>query len=248
LIEEGPVTVTRTSHQIAAQARGRLVTALLAVGAGAVLAVGGCSAGQVTQTSSQVPPVPGTNADAGPISLRNLLVVYNGPQGYPTGSDAPLAVSIFNSSTSSVTLVGVSSDIASSVTLTGTPTVITPTATPTPAQTTASAQPTGSVATTGASGSVTPTGSPTPTATASAPAPAAAPLSIAIPPQSYVLLLPGQGGGNLVLHGLTQALAPGESTKVTFTFSNGTTVTLDVPLVPTSAATVTRDPAVVPSA
>jgi copper(I)-binding protein len=239
LIEEGPVTVARTSHQVAEHARARLVTALLAVGAGTVLALGGCSAGQVTQTSSQVPPVPGTNADAGPISLRNLLVEYNGPQGYPAGSDAPLAVSLFNSSMSSVTLVGVSSDIASSVTLTGTPTVITPTDTPTPAPTTAAATPTGSP-------TPTATGTPTPTATPSAPAPAASVLSIAIPPQSFVLLLPGQSSGNLVLHGLTQALSPGESTKVTFTFSDGTTVALDVPLVPTGGETVTRDPAVVP--
>jgi copper(I)-binding protein len=228
---------------MAEHARGRLVTVLLTVGVGTVLAVGGCSAGQVTQTSSQVPPVPGTNADAGPISLRNLLVEYNGPQGYPMGSDAPLAVSIFNSSLSSVTLVGVSSDDASSVTLTGTPTVITATATPTPAQPTASAQPTGSVT---ASGSAAPeaSGSATPTA---APAPAASLLSIAIPPQSYVLLVPGQGGGDLVLHGLTQPLSPGQSTKVTFTFSNGTVIALDVPLVPTSAESVTRDPAVVPA-
>jgi copper(I)-binding protein len=236
LIEEGPVTVTRTSHRVAAHARRRLVTALLAVGAGTVLAIGGCSAGQVTQTSSQVPPVPGTNADVGPISLRNLLVAYNGPEGYAAGSDAPLAVSIFNSSTSSVTLVGVSSDAATSVTLAGTPTVITPTATPSAAQTTASPTPTASA---------TPTGSPTPTASASAPAPAASALSIDIPPQSYVLLVPGQGGGNLVLDGLTQTLVPGESAKVTFTFSNGTTIALDAPLVPTNGSTVTRDPAVV---
>jgi copper(I)-binding protein len=241
------VTDRRTNRP----ARRRLVAALLAVGVGSALAIGGCSAGQVTQTSTQVPPVQGANTDAGSIALRNLSIEYNGPQGYAAGSDAPLAVRIFNNGTDPVTLVGVSSDKAASVTLTGSPEVITPTASPTvPAAT--SGAPTGTTVptgTAGATGSVAPTGTATPTATATttaAPAPSA-PLSITIPGQSYVLLVRGESGGNLVLRGLKTAIAPGESTRLTFTFSNGSTASLDVPLTPTSNEPVTRDPAVVPA-
>jgi copper(I)-binding protein len=243
------VTDRRTNRP----ARRGLVAALLAVGVGSALAIGGCSAGLVTQTSSQVPPVQGANTDAGPIALRNLSIEYNGPQGYAAGSDAPLAVRIFNNGLDPVTLVGVSSDKASSVTLTGSPEVITPTASPTVAAATSatSAAPTGSAeptGTAGPTGSVAPTGTAGPTATTTAaPAPAASLLSITIPGQSYVLLVRGESGGNLVLRGLTTAIAPGESTRMTFTFANGTTASLDVPLVPTSNEPVTRDPAVVPA-
>jgi len=223
---------------------------LFAVGVGSALAIGGCSAGQVTQTSTQLPPVPGANADAGTIGLRNVLVEYNGPQGYAAGSDAPLAVRIFNNGIDSVTLIGVSADKASSVALTGSPEVITPTASPTvPAATSGSVAPTGSVEPTGSlepTGTTTTTATATATATATTPAPSA-PLSITIPGQSYVLLVPGESSGNLVLRGLTTAIAPGESARMTFTFAGGVTATIDVPLVPTSAESVSRDPAVVPA-
>ena len=36
--------------------------------------------------------------------LRNLAVVYNGPEGYPAGSDAPLEVAIYNDTTQPVTV------------------------------------------------------------------------------------------------------------------------------------------------
>jgi copper(I)-binding protein len=227
------VTASRTSRHPGVATRGglraRLVIAAVAAGAGAALTLGACSSGQITQTATQVPAVPGANFDAGPIALRNLVIAYNGPQGYAAGSDAPLVVRIFNNGQDAVTLTGVTSDKAASVALTGTPSVLTATATPTAAATTA--QPT---ATAEATGTGTATAEPTGTATAQPTATAAAPsvpLSIAIPPQAYVLLVPGEGG-NLVLHNLTTAIAPGESAAVTFTFSNHSTALVQVPLAP----------------
>jgi copper(I)-binding protein len=49
-----------------------------------------------------------------------------------------------------------------------------------------------------------------------------------IAPSSYLLLVPGQGP-YLRLVGLTQALTPGSSVEVTFTFAEAITVTVTVP-------------------
>ena len=49
----------------------RVVTAL-ALAAGAALTMSACSAGQITQTSTQVPAINGSNVDAGSIALRNV--------------------------------------------------------------------------------------------------------------------------------------------------------------------------------
>jgi copper(I)-binding protein len=229
LIEEATLTASRTSR------RGRLVTAALAASAGATLALAlvGCSSGLVSQTASQVPPVPGANADADTVALRNLAVVYNGPAGYPVGGSAPLAVRLFNGGTSAVTLTGVSAPKAASVSLVGTPAVVT--AEPTPAPTTITPLTTAPTTTATVTGTAIPTGSALPTVattTAAPPPPTATPISITIPPQAYVLLVPGQNGGFLQLNGLTEAIVPGGSTPVTFTFSNGSSIQINVPLAP----------------
>jgi hypothetical protein len=67
------------------------------------LGVSACSAGQVAATSDTVPAIPGVNADAGPIALRNLLVPYRAG-GYPAGSDVPLVVRIFSNAEQPVEL------------------------------------------------------------------------------------------------------------------------------------------------
>jgi len=201
--------------------------AALAAGVGAVLGLAGCSAGQITQTATQVAPVPGANADAGQVALRNLVIEYNGPEGYPAGGDAPLVVRLFNSGTSAVTLTGVTADKAGAVNLVGTPTVVTPSASPTA---TASPSPTVEAS---PSPEGSPTASPTPTSTPTTATPQARPVSVTIPPQSFVLLVPGEGdAGHLVLTGLTEAVAPGEFASVTFTFDDGTSAVVLVPLAP----------------
>jgi copper(I)-binding protein len=190
----------------------------------------------ITQTSTQVAPVPGVNADVGQVGLRDVTIVYNGPAGYPAGADAPLVVRIFNNGSTPVTLVRVSAELATSVTLVGAAQVITPSQLPpvptgTPAATPPPATQTGPTATT--SPETSPTPSPQPPPSPTTPPPAAGPVSITIPPQSFVLLVPGEASsGFLQLNGLKQALVPGASTNVTFTFDDGSTTTLPVPLGP----------------
>jgi copper(I)-binding protein len=206
----------------------RLVRALAGViaGVGVVVAVSACSAGQITQTSSQVAAVPGANADAGSVALRDLVVAYNGPQGYAQGASAPLVVRIFNNGQTAVQLVGATAEgAASGVTLTG----------GTQAQTESQ----------NTSPSPTATGTASPTATAT-PSPAQngeQKFSVEIPPVSYVLLVPGSGQ-YLQLTGLTNAIIPGQSVPVTFSFSDGSSVKVDVPLVPPNTVVPRATPVV----
>ena len=66
------------------------LSASAAVAAGLLLA--GCGAGQVTQTETQQPPISGVNIDSPDhkVLLRNLAVVYTGPDGYPQGSTSSI--------------------------------------------------------------------------------------------------------------------------------------------------------------
>ncbi len=229
------------------QAR-RIAVAAVVAGIGAAVALTGCSAGQITQTATQVAPVPGTDVDAGQVGLRNLVIQYPGPEGYPAGADAPLIVRIFNNGQTPITLTGVSADKATSVSLIGTPEVVPTTEAPPPPTTTAPASP-DATATATTEPTTTATAEPTATATAEpTPMPTRAPeISITIPPQSFVLLVPGQGSsGHLRLDRLAQSIAPGESAQVTFTFSDGTTVTVPVPLAPPTSEVPRATPIVEP--
>ncbi len=157
----------------------RIVTAALVAGGCAALALAGCSAGQITQTSGQVSAVPGANVTAGAIALRNLLVQYNGIGGYPAGGDAPLVVRIFNDGATPVKLVGVRADEATVVTLVGVPT---PQGSPAPVSPSPAASPSESAAPS-PSPSGEPAASATPSATASA-VPSASPTKAPAPPSS----------------------------------------------------------------
>src|SRR5690349_10559027 len=72
----------------------------LAAGAAmaAVIALSGCSAGQVAETAILQAPVAGLNTQSpdGSLLIRNLQVAYNDPTGYPANGTAPLQVSLFN--------------------------------------------------------------------------------------------------------------------------------------------------------
>ena len=211
----------------------------------AALAVSACSAGQITQTSSQVPAIPGVNVniggDGGAIAIRDLLIPYNGPLGYPPGGSAPLVVRIFNDAAQPAHLVGVSSADAASVTLVGGTPVATPTAAPTPPATPPASPPATPPATPPAAtptpGAVATPGPTVPAVTATpAPVPAGqTSFRIEVPGGSYVLLVPGQGP-YLQLDGLARALAPGGTVAVTFTFDGHAPVTVNVPVAPPTAA------------
>lgn len=73
----------------------RLIPA--ALGIGAVIAVGGCSAGQVTETDTQVAAVNGASDNAQDVAVRNASLSFPAAgTSYPAGSSAPLEVFIAN--------------------------------------------------------------------------------------------------------------------------------------------------------
>lgn len=88
-----------------------IVTAALAAGLGLVAV--GCSAGQVTQTDTQVAAVDGASGNAGPIAVRNVMLAFP-PDGnrYHEGDDVPMTFVIANAGESSDKLLSIKSDAA----------------------------------------------------------------------------------------------------------------------------------------
>ncbi|MGI5179614.1 hypothetical protein ACQEVZ_25110 [Dactylosporangium sp. CA-152071] len=93
----------------AARRRTVLGAALLASAALGVGLLSGCSAGQITQTDTQVAAVPGVSANStdGLIALRDGAVAYSNE--YKPGSVVPIEVRLFNNAKQSVKLTGVTS-------------------------------------------------------------------------------------------------------------------------------------------
>lgn len=98
--------MTRSTNRAAAWLTGT------ALAAGLLLA--GCSAGQIAETARKAPSVQGVNADAqlrdddgrivGSVAVRDVMVAYDGPEGYERGGAAPLEVRIFNDTPEAVTV------------------------------------------------------------------------------------------------------------------------------------------------
>ena len=236
---------------MSARRTGRVVTYAVVAGACAALALTGCSSGQLTQTGSQVAAVPGTNVTIGSIALRDLTIQYNGPDGYRMGDNAPLGVRIFNEGQEPVTLTGVTADKAEAVTLVDAPGATASAAPPSASPSPALPPSPGASPSAGASPATSPSpgASPSP-ATPPSPSPSPAPsassrLSIQIPPHGYVLMVPEQGS-YLELTRLKEPVVPGDTVRVTFTFDNGASVPIDIPLVPPPGMTVPRATPVVP--
>lgn len=93
----------------------------------AALALAGCSAGQVTQTSSQVPAVGGANSGVGQIAVRDVQIEFadqvEGGNVYARGGNAPLRMTIVNAGAGPDRLVSVTSPVASSVQISGVTTI-----------------------------------------------------------------------------------------------------------------------------
>lgn len=88
-----------------------LTTGALAVAAmAAVLAVTGCSAGQVTQTSTQVATVNGSSANIGELALRDIRILYPSGGTYAEGSTAQLVLVVTNQGLAEDTLLDVTGD------------------------------------------------------------------------------------------------------------------------------------------
>ncbi|MFC7482147.1 hypothetical protein ACFQX7_21920 [Luedemannella flava] len=190
-----------------------------------LLAVSACSAGQITQTSSQVAAVTGAEASAGPagsddttVALRDLVVAYDGIEGYAAGANAPLVVRLFNQTGQAISLTGVTTP---GVDATGNPAV--------KAASVLLVDPKKATPTGGASEEAA-SASPGATASPAAEKPAGeSSFQVTIPAAGYALLVPGEGP-YLLLNKLSAELVNGGSIPVTFTFSDGGTVTVQVPV------------------
>jgi copper(I)-binding protein len=102
------------------------VTALIAACCASAPSLVGCSAGQITQTDSQVAAVDGTFADVGEsIALRDVLIPAppNSNGTYPAGSSVPVLLTIINQGTRADRLIAVTSPVASQVLVLGTTTI-----------------------------------------------------------------------------------------------------------------------------
>lgn len=198
---------------------------LAGVTVAAAAAVSGCSTGQVNQTAYMTPSVAGVNqsfaVDApegeqdGSISLRDMLVTYDGTAGYKKGGDAPLQVGIFNDTTATLKVTVTAPGTAESVTFkAGAPTQGTslePAASPSAE---ASASPSAS-ASASAKPRTSASAQPEPSEKSQPPG---GPATFTIPSGDFVVLAP-QFGKFLVLQGLSKDLKPGDTiTGITFQF------------------------------
>ncbi|HTI23628.1 MAG TPA: hypothetical protein VL652_21710 [Kutzneria sp.] len=201
------------------------------LGIGAALVVSGCSAGQITQTDTQVPAVNGSMGTVKQIAVRDVRLAFPAGKSYfSKGESASLLVTIANSGQADDKLVSVSSPefgsgaqivgdatipgfhaISATETAVASVTTTTTTATSTTGTSTTGTSTTGT-STTGTSTSTTGTSTSTTTATTSA---AAQPI----------------GSIRIQLVGLTaDKLLPGQTVTVTFTFANSGDLTLNVPI------------------
>ena len=99
----------------------RLRLAPAALGLGAVIALAGCSAGQTTETDTQVAAVSGASGQAKDIGVRDAQFTFpSGTTLYRAGSSAPIAVELTNDGDNGDRLIGVSSPYATSGRLGGT--------------------------------------------------------------------------------------------------------------------------------
>jgi hypothetical protein len=225
------------------------IAALLAAPAAALCLLSGCGAGQISQTAEQVAPVPGTQVDSkhGLLSLRNVQIQYNGPEGYQAGATAPLSVYVANNDPAKplvlrsvtayskqggpeigkVTLVGGTPDIgafpggasaSASPSESSNPSASPSTSPSRQANASRSAAPGA-----GAAPSEQPAERPsaTPSATGAAP-------TLTIPGNGYARL-DHDHGAYLAISKITEPLKPGSSIFVTFTFEGEDPVEAPVP-------------------
>lgn len=222
----------------------RWAAALTVVG----LALAGCGSSRSAQTSEMQTAISGVDADAGTIALRNMQVDFGDRGFYPEGGQAPLRIWMDNQGTEAVILEAVTSSAAEAVVLAA-DIVVAEGETPAGEESTPAED---ESATPGADGSESPSAdaSETPEGDASPTADAAASESesespeaevpvvelvgerdfeIELAPSSYVRLAPTRGSF-LLLDGLKEDVFMGSTVELTFVFSNGEAVTVDVPM------------------
>ncbi|WP_335990452.1 hypothetical protein [Glycomyces sp. MUSA5-2] len=202
--------------------------AAAAIGAAALaLALTGCGAGQHAETSKMQTAISGIDADAGKMVLRNVQIDFGVNGSYPEGGQAPLRVWIGNKYETAVTLESVTSPDAEAVTLATEVVAVEETESPTDA---ASESP---------SGEASPDASASPSADASAsPGTEEEVVDELVGERDFTLeFAPGEimrlaptAGSFLLLEGLKKDVDMGTSVTLVFTFSNGESATIAVPV------------------
>jgi hypothetical protein len=223
-VEDPKVMINRRRTRLGAV----LVGAALLTWAAAGLSA--CSAGQITQTDTQVAAVPGVNVNSadGQIGLRNGLIVYAGK--YPPNTTIPLDLRLVNDSTQAARLTGaVTADGNGQVVLVGGASS-SPTPSPAAPSPSSSASPAGSASPSGST-PASPSAAPSPTPVGSAQ------LNVALPVGQIVILSSSlDGAGYLAITGRSSELLPGQTVGVTltFTYADGktpaTTLSANVPV------------------
>jgi copper(I)-binding protein len=241
-----------------AEQKSRLaVVVALATGLG--LAAAGCSAGQITQTDTQVAVVDGASGDVGAIAVRNAQFAFpvSGHE-YKAGDEAAVVVTIANNATTADKLLSVSSDIGGPATLGGdvelepntsiaslfgeldrsssarsTPSV-TSTSTPSGSSSPSTSSSAGSSSTGNPSSGVpsgeNPSSDPSEPSLTGSSTPSAASSSGRPSATASSSAAPGKPGKVEITVKLTKELRPGHTAKVTFLFEKAGPITLDVPI------------------
>ncbi|ROP38876.1 copper chaperone PCu(A)C [Saccharothrix texasensis] len=228
------------------------VVAALATGLGLVAA--GCSAGQITQTDTQVAVVNGANGQVGDIAVRDAQFLFPSAHGfYEEGDDAPIVVVIANNGTAVDKLLGATSEFSAPAEITG-DTRLEPSsaivsgadqddagshATTTSKSASSSATsgshaPSDSHAATTTT-TTTPSGAASVTTTTTGTTTSGSGTSVSSPPTTGTKLPSSvdptePGVVKIVLKRLAKPLRPGQTIKVTFLFEQAGEVTLELPI------------------
>jgi copper(I)-binding protein len=209
------------------------------LGIGAALVVSGCSAGQITQTSTQVPAVNGSMGTVKQIAVRDVRLAFPAGKSYfSKGESASLLVTIANSGQADDKLVSVSSpDFGSGAQIVGdatipgfhaisaTETAVASATTTSPTVTSTTGTSTTGTSTTGTSTTGTSTTGSSTTGTSTTGTSTSATTTSTSAPTLPI------GSIRIQLIGLTaDKLVPGQTVQVTFTFANSGDLTLNVPI------------------
>lgn len=119
------MTSMTTTNPVRRHAGLRRGLGAVAVALTVLVAAAGCGTGQDAETSQIVPAIPGADADAGPVALRDLLIPYR-EGGYPAGSAVPLVVRMFSTAERPITVSAVTPGSAGFMTVPATDVAVRP--------------------------------------------------------------------------------------------------------------------------
>lgn len=89
-----PETVARKARTTLSDVKRSITFAVAA--AGLTFALAGCGTGINAQTAEQVAAVPGYSHTEGAVGVRNATLAYHGTEGYKSGDEAVINLTLFN--------------------------------------------------------------------------------------------------------------------------------------------------------